>query len=52
VQYGFETIGPDVWSTDRGPVGEVQITSVPEPTALALLALAGVAPLLRRRRAL
>jgi hypothetical protein len=52
VQYGFETIGPDVWVTDRGPVGNVQITSVPEPTALALIALAGAAPLLRRRRVL
>jgi len=49
VQYGFETIGPDVWVTDRGPVGEVQVTSVPEPAALALIALAGAAPLLRRR---
>jgi MYXO-CTERM domain-containing protein len=49
VQYGFETIGPDVWSTDRGPVGEVQITSVPEPAGLTLLGVAGIA-LLRRRR--
>ena len=51
VQYGFETIGPNVWITDVGPKGNVQITSVPEPTALALIALAGAAPLLRRRRA-
>jgi hypothetical protein len=44
IQYGFETIGPDVWSTDVGPYGNIQITAVPEPTALALagLALAGL----------
>jgi len=49
VQYGFETIGPDVWVTDRGPVGEVQIASVPEPAGIAMLGVAGVA-LLRGRR--
>jgi MYXO-CTERM domain-containing protein len=27
VQYGFETIGPNVWITDRAPIGEVQVTS-------------------------
>jgi hypothetical protein len=40
IQYGFETIGPDVWSTDVGPYGNIQITAVPEPTALGLAALA------------
>jgi hypothetical protein len=29
VQYGFETIGPDVWITDRAPVGTVQVTTAP-----------------------
>ena len=48
VQYGFETIGPNVWVTDVGPKGTVQVTQVPEPAGVALLALAGVA-LLRRR---
>lgn len=41
VQYGFETIGPDVWITDVGPDGSVQITAVPEPATWALLALTG-----------
>lgn len=51
VQYGFETIGPDVWVTDVGPDGSIQITAVPEPSTLALLGLAlGIAPLLRRRK--
>ncbi|HWB52761.1 MAG TPA: PEP-CTERM sorting domain-containing protein [Tepidisphaeraceae bacterium] len=50
VQYGFETIGPDVWITDRDPVGNAQITGVPEPTSLGLLAVGGLASLRRRRR--
>jgi PEP-CTERM motif len=37
IQYGFETIGPDVWSTDVGPYGSIQV--VPEPSSLALLGL-------------
>ncbi|HXA45935.1 MAG TPA: hypothetical protein VNZ25_10540 [Candidatus Angelobacter sp.] len=37
IQYGFETIGPDVWSTDAGPFGNVVITpvAVPEPATWA-----------------
>ncbi len=52
VQYGFETIGPDVWITDAVPYGSVQITSVPEPAALALLAVAGfgIAAFRRQRK--
>lgn len=47
VQYGFETIGPDVWITDVGQYGSIQI--VPEPGTLALLSLGlGIAALLRR----
>jgi hypothetical protein len=49
VQYGFETIGPDVWATDVGPYGFAQITSVPEPATLSLLLLPGLAVLARRR---
>ena len=42
VQWGFETIGPDVWITDVGPYGSIQV--IPEPTSLLLgLALAGLA---------
>jgi len=48
VQYGFETIGPDVWVTDLGPYGNIQI--VPEPCTLALLGLGLVGALIRRRR--
>jgi hypothetical protein len=40
VQYGFETIGPDVWITDAGPVGNAQIASVPEPSTLVLCGVA------------
>jgi hypothetical protein len=49
IQYGFETIGPDVWSTDVGPYGNIQITAVPEPTTLGLAALAFAAVLGIRR---
>jgi hypothetical protein len=51
IQYGFETIGPDVWITDVGQYGNIQITAVPEPGTLALLGLAlGMAAVLRRRQ--
>jgi len=51
VQYGFETIGPDVWATDAGPYGNVQITGVPEPASLTLIGMAasGWFLFLRRR---
>jgi PEP-CTERM motif len=39
VQYGFETVGPDVWITDVGQFGNIQIATVPEPSALALLGI-------------
>lgn len=48
VQYGFETIGPDVWITDVGQFGNIQVTA-PEPTTLAMLSLCGLM-LVRRRR--
>ena len=51
VQYGFETIGPNVWATDVGPKGNVQVTSVPEPASAALLlGLGGCAAGMRRAR--
>jgi hypothetical protein len=52
VQYGFETIGPNVWITDVGPKGTVQVTAVPEPGSALLLGFAGcaVAALRTRRR--
>jgi hypothetical protein len=50
VQYGFETIGPDVWATDVAPYGSIQITGVPEPSGLALLGSGALAALCWRRR--
>lgn len=49
VQYGFETIGPNVWNTDVGQYGNIQVTAVPEPAGLAVLGMGLLA--LRRRRA-
>ena len=48
VQYGFEVIGPDVWAGDPLTFYDIQITSIPEPTASILL-LGGFACLLARR---
>src|SRR5262245_49777320 len=50
VQYGFETIGPDVWITDVGPYGNIQVTAVPEPATLFLVGVAGFAIAACRRR--
>jgi len=50
VQYGFQTVGPDVWITDVGPYGTVVIETVPEPTTFALAGLGAAALLIFRRR--
>jgi hypothetical protein len=50
VQYGFETIGPDVWVTDRGPVGTAQVTAVPEPAVLSTVGIAVLCLAASRRR--
>ena len=52
VQYGFEVIGPDVWATDVGNFGNIQIAPIPEPSsiALALTGLLGFVTVLRKRR--
>jgi hypothetical protein len=50
VQYGFETLGPDVWITDVGQYGNIQIEAVPEPSSLALMGLGLLGTLIWRRR--
>ena len=50
VQYGFETIGPDVWITDVGPKGLAQVTGVPEPATLTLVGIAAIGLAARSRR--
>ena len=50
VQYGFETIGPDVWVTDRGPVGNSQVTAIPEPAVLTMVGIAALCLAANRRR--
>jgi hypothetical protein len=47
VQYGFETIGPDVWITDVAPFGSIQI--IPEPGTMVLVGL-GLMVFIRRRQ--
>jgi hypothetical protein len=51
VQFGFQTKGVNVWITDVGPFGSVQIAPVPEPATFTMfgVALIGVAGLRRRR---
>jgi hypothetical protein len=50
VQYGFETVGPDVWATDVAPFGNVQVTAVPEPTTMTLIGLGLVGLIVVGRR--
>lgn len=50
VQYGFETMGPDVWITDNATYGAVQIATVPEVSTLAMAGIGASALLILRRR--
>ena len=50
VQYGFEVIGPDVWATDVGPYGTVQIQAIPEPATIGLIGIFGAGLLVFRRK--
>lgn len=49
IQFGFETIGANVWATDADPFGSVSIVAVPEPASIGVLAGAGLLALRRRR---
>ncbi len=49
IQYGFETIGPNVWATDVAPYGSIEIDAVPEPVSMFALGLGALA--VARRRA-
>ncbi len=49
VQYGFETIGPDVWVTDREPVGYAQVSAVPEPASIGFATLGALGLLVCRK---
>jgi hypothetical protein len=50
IQYGLETMGPDVWATDVAPYGNIQIVATPEPATLALLGLGLTGACIWRRR--
>lgn len=51
VQFGFQVSGENVWITDVAPFGNAVITTIPEPTTLALLGLGGLVIARRRRTA-
>ncbi len=52
VQYGFNTIGENVWVTDTGPFGNAMLLTIPEPSSFLLcgLGMVGLIGGLRRRR--
>ncbi|MEI7658191.1 MAG: hypothetical protein WCK33_09020 [Phycisphaerae bacterium] len=50
VQFGFMTVGVNVWATDTAPFGNMVIQTLPTPGAVAMLGLAGVVAGRRRRR--
>lgn len=50
VQYGFTTTGVNVWVTDVGSFGNLQVTAIPEPSTFAVAGLGLAALLVLRRR--
>jgi hypothetical protein len=49
VQFGFQTIGVNVWATDVAPFGSMVIQTIPAPASMAMLGLAGLFAGRRRR---
>lgn len=49
VQYGFQMKGVNVWATDVAPFGNIVLSSIPSPGALALVGLGGLVATRRRR---
>lgn len=49
VQWGFQTIGENVWDGDEGPFGTAVISTVPTPASAALIGLGGLIATRRRR---
>jgi hypothetical protein len=50
VQFGFQVIGPDVWFTEPLAGLSVDVTAVPEPTALAMAGIGAAMLAIRRRK--
>jgi hypothetical protein len=50
VQYGFNVAGENVWITDVGPFGTVQVGAIPEPGSAVVLMLGALGLISRRRR--
>lgn len=50
VQFGFQTVGVNVWATDVAPFGNMVIQTIPAPASMAMLGLAGIVAGRRRRR--
>ena len=50
MQWGFQTVGVNVWTTDTAPFGNMVIATIPAPASLALVGM-GVLASGRRRRA-
>jgi hypothetical protein len=49
LQYGFTTTGPNARIAAEPSLGNVQVTAVPEPASVGLLAIGGLAALRRKR---
>ncbi|MCA9311414.1 MAG: hypothetical protein KDA21_09435, partial [Phycisphaerales bacterium] len=48
VQWGFQTIGENVWVTDTAPFGNM-VVATPTPGVLGVFGLAGLTAVRRRR---